>query len=183
MSDELLHHFSEDPSITHFIPHVPATNPAQKPAVWAIDAEHAPLYWFPRHCPRATAWPRTRNEHADFRRVLATAADRLHAIEANWLKAMQTVELFRYDFHIDDFDPWSEASGQWISSRTVEPVSVAPVGDLIEAHIDAEIELRLVTNLWAVADLMNDDRWDFSLVRMANAKTTQDGSVPADHTR
>ncbi len=40
-------HFSEDPSITRFVPHVPRTNPDHAPAVWAIDADHAPVYWFP----------------------------------------------------------------------------------------------------------------------------------------
>ena len=49
-------HFSEDPSITRFTPHVPATNPGQAPAVWAIDAAHAPVYWFPRDCPRGAVW-------------------------------------------------------------------------------------------------------------------------------
>jgi hypothetical protein len=41
----VLHHFSEDPSIERFIPHVPRTNPTHRAAVWAIDVDHAPLYW------------------------------------------------------------------------------------------------------------------------------------------
>ncbi|MCW2737452.1 DUF6886 family protein [Nocardioides sp.] len=43
---ELLH-FSEDPSIRHFAPHVAAT--AQQPAayVWTVDALNAPCYRFP----------------------------------------------------------------------------------------------------------------------------------------
>lgn len=165
----LLHHFSEDPSIARFEPHIPKTNPGQRPAVWAIDTDHAPLYWFPRDCPRATAWPRDPSENDDFRQVLNTAAHRLHVIEDRWLDAMKSVTLYRYDFDAVDFEPWPEASGQWVSHQTVEPVSVAPVGDLLEAHIDAEIELRLVPNLWPIAEIMNDSRWDFSLVRLANA--------------
>ena len=51
-----LYHFSEDPSIERFVPHVPVTNLQHAPAVWAIDAEHSPLYWFPRDCPRAAVW-------------------------------------------------------------------------------------------------------------------------------
>lgn len=38
-----LYHFSEDPSIERFVPHVPRTNPTHPPAVWAIDEVHAPL--------------------------------------------------------------------------------------------------------------------------------------------
>lgn len=83
---------------------------------------------------------------------------------------MQRVKLYRYDFNRAHFEPWPEASGHWVSQRTVEPASITPVGDLVEAHIDAEIELRLVPDLRLVAELMNDERWDFSLVRMSNAR-------------
>lgn len=52
---ELLH-FSEDPGITEFVPHVAATAQQSEPYVWAVDAAQAPSYWFPRQCPRAMAW-------------------------------------------------------------------------------------------------------------------------------
>src|SRR5690242_18830335 len=55
-SPDALFHYSEDPSITTFVPRVPRSNPRQRAAVWAIDGQHAPLYWFPRDCPRVTVW-------------------------------------------------------------------------------------------------------------------------------
>ena len=85
----MLYHFSEDPAIERFVPHVPPTNPTEAPAVWAIDAEHAPLYWFPRDCPRVTAWPRNDRERVAFRSAFTTIADRVHAIESAWLEAMR----------------------------------------------------------------------------------------------
>jgi len=166
---DLLHHFSEDPSIRLFKPHVPATNPTQRAAVWAIDANHAPLYWFPRECPRVTAWPHTIAQGRSFRTVLATTAKRLHAIEIGWLERMRTAKIYRYDFDPVAFSRWPEASGQWVSYRAVEPVAVSPAGDLLELHAKSGIELRLVPTLWPVVDLVNDDRWDFSIVRIANA--------------
>ena len=65
-------HFSEDPSIERFLPHVPVTNPTQQAAVCAIDETHAPLYWFPRDCPRGTVWARDEKEQAH----LSTSFDR-----------------------------------------------------------------------------------------------------------
>jgi hypothetical protein len=165
----VLFHFSEDPTIERFEPHVPRTNPDHPPAVWAIDADHAPLYWFPRDCPRVTAWPRDAREAADFRQAFATDAPRVHAIEAAWLDRMRTTEVHRYEFDAADFTRWALASGQWISDRAVEPLSVSPVGDLLDAHVRTGIELRVVPNLWRLHDLAVSDRWDFSLVRMANA--------------
>lgn len=164
-----LHHFSEDPTIELFEPHVPKSNPTQEPAVWAIDTDHAPLYWFPRDCPRATAWPRSAAERVVFSEQLATTAHRLHAIEFGWLERMRTTTLWRYDFEPLLFEPWPEASGQWISRVPVEPLALTKVGDLLEAHEAAGIELRLVSDLWSVVAAMTDDRWDFSHVRLANA--------------
>ena len=165
----IVHHFSEDPSIVRFEPHIPRSNPKQRPAVWAIDAAHAPLYWFPRDCPRVTAWPRNSGERVEFHRRLATSAHRLHAIEATWLDRMCTTQLYRYDFDGRDFTPWPEASGQWISHEAVEPVAVTAMSNLVGAHLEARIELRLVPDLWPLVELVKSGPWDFSCVRLVNA--------------
>src|ERR1700735_5836662 len=52
-----LWHFSEDPSLGLFWPQVPAGNPEGPRLVWAVDTRHAPMFWFPRDCPRGCIWP------------------------------------------------------------------------------------------------------------------------------
>lgn len=170
MSVAAVYHFSEDPRITVFRPHVPATNPAHAPAVWAIDAAHAPLYWFPRDCPRVTAWSRNDDERRRFERAFTTVASRVHAIESAWLAPMRTTRLYRYELPAAKFSPWTNASGQWIAEHDVEPSAVVPVGDLLDAHAAAGIDLRIVSSLWPIHDLAVSDDWDFSIVRMANAQ-------------
>lgn len=165
-----LFHFSHDPSIQRFTPHVPPSNPTQPPSVWAIDAPHAPLYWFPRDCPRVTAWPRDDAEQLAFREAFCTTATRVHALELTWLPALSTTVLFRYRFDATAFRPWPEASGQWISDQTIEPVAVERMGDLIRCHVDAGIELRAVPSLWPMRDIASSGPWDFSVVRFANAR-------------
>ncbi len=164
-----LFHFSEDPTIECFVPHVPPTNPTQAPAVWAIDAQHAPLYWFPRDCPRVTAWPRNQSEQAHFEAAFQTTAHRVHGIEHGWLNRMRTVQLFRYSFDAAPFQQWADASGQWISTESIVPRSVAPVGSLLDLHVQAAIELRICPSLWPLHDMAISDRWEFSIVRMRNA--------------
>ena len=39
-------HFSEDPGITRFVPHVAATAQQPEAYVWAVNAARAPDYWF-----------------------------------------------------------------------------------------------------------------------------------------
>jgi hypothetical protein len=170
MDPTVLHHFSEDPTIAKFVPHVPRTNPEHRRAVWAIDAEHAPLYWFPRDCPRVTIWPLRAADSALFRERFATTAPRLQAIELGWLERMRTTQLYRYDFESTDFYPWEEANGQWVSEREVVPLRVEPMGDLLAAHVTAGIELRLVPSLWPLHDIACEGEFDFSIVRMHNAK-------------
>ena len=165
----VLFHFSEDPSIERFVPHVPRTNLAHPPSVWAIDERHAPLYWFPRNCPRVTVWSGDRFERSGFRETFCTLADRVHGVELGWLPAIRAASLYRYHFGASPFRPWPDASGQWISESPVEPVAIEPVGDLLDAHVEAGIELRAVPSLWPLHDLARSDRWDFSIVRMRYA--------------
>ncbi len=118
--------------------------PPGRPAVWAIDDAHAPLYWFPRECPRVTAWPRVSAEVDGFQSAFRTAALRVHAVELGWIDRIRTTQLFRYSFDARQFDPWPKASGYWTSADSVVPIEVEPMGDLFDAHVHAAIELRAV---------------------------------------
>lgn len=93
----------------------------------------------------------------------------LHAIESAWLDRLRTTQLFRYDVAASDFAPWPDASGQWVSDHVVEPVGVAAMGNLVDAHTQARIELRLVPNLWLLVELVKAGPWDVSCVRLINA--------------
>ena len=106
--------------------------------MWAVDAERAPLYWFPRDCPRVTAWPRSDAEQVAFRDAFTTTARRVHAIELGWLPSMSTTVLYRYRFDAATFRPWQDAVGQWISDSPVEAIDVEPVGDLLDLHVAAQ---------------------------------------------
>jgi Family of unknown function (DUF6886) len=166
---DVLYHFSEDPSIAVFRPHVPATNPGHRPGVWAIDDEHAPLYWFPRNCPRVTAWPRDDAERTAFVAAWSTAARRVHAFEGRWLAQVRATTVYRYRLPVDSFERWPAASGQWFSTRDVAPIGVDAIADLVGEHAATGIELRVVPSLWPLHDLAVGGPWDFSVVRMRNA--------------
>ena len=84
---------------------------------------------------------------------------------------MRNAEIYRYEFDPASFTPWEDADGQWISNVDVVP----SFGDtrwvtLLEAHVDAGIELRIVPSLWPLHDLARSGEFDFSLVRMRNAQ-------------
>ena len=169
----MLWHFSEDPHIERFTPHVPATNPTQPPSVWAIDTRHAPLYWFPRDCPRVTVWADDEIQQANLGARLHTTASRVHATELAWLDRIRTTALYAYRLPDEPFRAWTEAHGQWVSTEPVTPLGVEPVGDLLARHAAAGIELRLVADLGPLRELVLASGLPFSMVRMGNARHTE----------
>jgi len=92
-----LWHFSEDPDLGRFQPHTPAANPGAPPLVWAVDTRHAPMFWFPRDCPRGCAWPVSATTPEDRERFFGqSGAGRLHVMESAWLGRMQSCRLYAY---------------------------------------------------------------------------------------
>ena len=164
-----LWHVSENPSIERFAPHVSATAELDEPLVWAIDTRHLPLYWFPRHCPRGTFWATAATDPYDAARLLA-GSSRVHAIEEAWLDRMRTTEVFAYRLPETGFEQHPEVGGYWISRRTVEPLGVAPLGDLVTLHEDAGIELRVLRNLWPLWNEVAASTLEFSGMRLRNAQ-------------
>ncbi len=162
-------HISEDPTIRRFIPQVPGSNPSHPPAVSAIDAEHAPLYWFPRSCPRTSVWAHTDADREALRELFGCEASRICATESRWLAAMRTTVLYRYTFDPADFQPSMEGAGQYVSLRAVEPVAVDPLDDLIGLHVEAGIELRFTPRLGALIDQILASGLPSSFVRLRHA--------------
>ena len=50
------------------------------------------------------------------------------------------------------------------------PLSITPLGDLLARHVEAQIELRIVRNLWPLIDAIVASGLDFSIIRKANAQ-------------
>lgn len=165
-------HFSEDPTIRRFVPHVAATAQQPQAYVWAVDYARAPDYWFPRQCPRAMAWVRDTTTEADRDRIIgAGCGDRVHAIEYRWLEAMQQVRLYAYRLPADRFRPFgSPVPNAHVAQHPVEPLGPAePVGDLLRLHAEAGIQLRVLDNLWPFWDNVTASSVDFSGIRLRNA--------------
>ena len=164
-----LWHVSEDASIERFAPHVSATAELDEPLVWAVDARHLPLYWFPRDCPRGTFWADAATEPGDAVRLLG-GSSRVHAIEGAWLDRMRTADVFAYRLRETAFDPHPQVGGYWVSRETVEALEVRPLGDLVALHDDAEIELRVLPNLWPLWNDVVASTLEYSGMRLRNAQ-------------
>ncbi len=165
-------HFSEDPDIDEFLPHIARTAAEPTAYVWAVDAAHAPSYWFPRQCPRAMAWVTSTTTKADRMRILGRYSRRVHMIEYAWLHRMQTIHLFAYRFDAAEFTPYGNDHDPhaFVAQQPVRPLGPAePVGDLLALHEQAGIELRLATDLWPWWEAVIATTVGFSGIRLRNA--------------
>ncbi|MBO0691690.1 MAG: hypothetical protein J2P58_02225 [Acidimicrobiaceae bacterium] len=164
-----LWHYSEDPSLERFVPHIPATNPQAPPAVWAVDTRHAPMFWFPRDCPRGCIWPVSTTTAIDRERFFGQSdAERIHVIEAAWLAPMRSCRLYAYRLPTDPFRP-HDVGGYWVTDEEVEAVERVSVDDLIGLHADSRIELRITPSIWPWWRRAVDSTVEFSGSRLHNA--------------
>ncbi|MFF3271871.1 DUF6886 family protein [Streptomyces chrestomyceticus] len=166
-------HFSEDPTIGTFVPHVAGTARQPEAYVWAVDGDRAPDYWFPRECPRAMAWCVPGTSAADRARVLGPGGgERVHVIEYDWLERLRTVELYAYRLPAAPFRPFGgPVPHAVVATRPVDPLGPPePVGDLLRLHRDAGIQLRVLDNLWGFWNDVITSTLGFSGIRLRNAK-------------
>jgi uncharacterized protein DUF6886 len=157
-----LWHVSEEPGLRTFAP--------RDGRVWAVDTRHLPLYWFPRDCPRATWWAVESTTDEDVERWLeGDRSRRVHAIEPRWLQPMRDANVYAYRMPEPPFAP-TEDERFYVSTTTVEALERVELGDLLQRHADARIELRIAPGLLALWDKVIDTTLDFSGIRLRNAQ-------------
>jgi hypothetical protein len=178
-------HFSEDPTITQFVPHVAATARQGTAYVWAVDAARAPSYWFPRQCPRVLAWSTPAADPSDVERIIGPGGgERVHAVDHRWLEPMRSVQLYAYRLPAEHFAPFAEpepaaTAGQrtepsaHVSTRSVRPLGPPErVGDLFALHAAAGIQLRVLPDLAGFWAAVAASTLGFSGIRLRNADIT-----------
>jgi hypothetical protein len=165
-----LWHFSEDPSLGVFKPR-PVTSAPRGPArVWAVDTRHAPMFWFPRDCPRGCAWPVSTTTAADRERLFGqSGAARVHVIEAGWLDRMRACQLYAYRLPAGPFSAHEQVGGYWVAEQPVEAAERVTVDDLVGRHAAAGIELRVTPSIWPFWRRVIASTAEFSGSRLRNA--------------
>ncbi len=159
-------HFSEDPAIEMFRPHVAKTSERPERYVWAVDEAHAPGFWFPRQCPRACYWlspDQSAPEGVDMHGV-----SRVHAVQSDWLGAMRACTLYAYSFAPDGFAMLQPEAGHWVAEQDIVPLGVEPVGDLFAKHADAQIPLLIYDDLRPLIAAIVGSGAQFSIYRQRN---------------
>jgi hypothetical protein len=150
---KFLYHFSENPSIERFVPHLAPTSSSDEALVWAIDADNSYLYYFPRDCPRVIFTKSSRTSAQDAKRFfLHTTAKTIAAIESHWLDRLRDTTIYRYTLPSDGFELRDGPAGYWVSTDEVLPRDVEPIPDLMNALVEEGVELRIMASLSDLLD-------------------------------
>jgi hypothetical protein len=158
-----LWHVSEYPGIARFEP--------RDDKVWAIATRLLPLYWFPRECPRATFWAESGSSDEDVARFLGgDRSQRVHVVSPEWIEQMRTARVVAYRMPEQTFAENEDRF--WISAAPVEPLELVDLGDLVERHGAAAIELRTEADLLGFWDEVVASSLGYSGIRLRNARIT-----------
>jgi hypothetical protein len=167
-----LWHFSEDPALNRLCPRARAASPEAPALVWAVDTRHAPMFWFPRDCPRGCIWPVPATTPEDRERFFGqSAAARIHVIEAGWLACMQECRLYAYRLPAGPFRP-HEVGGYWVADQAVDALDRLVIDDLAGRHARAGIELRITPSIWPFWQRVTNSTVEFSGSRLRNSSPT-----------
>ena len=165
-------HVSDDPAIAVFKPR-PSPSAFDKikgEVVFAISGQLLHNYLLPRDCPRVSfyAGPATRQEDAD--RFLGTATSPyVLAVEKAWLPRIMEATIYLYELPAAPFELLDECAGYYIAYSAVEPIAVRTIHPIMDELLAGDIELRLVSSLWPLADAVTKSSLQYSCIRMRNA--------------
>jgi hypothetical protein len=162
----MLFHVSEESGIERFEPR--ASQSADGPVVWAVDADHLRNYLLPRECPRVTYFSGTETTAADVERLLGSSPAVI-AVESAWLERLRLCHLYCYHLPPETFECTDECAGYFISRQPVVPTHVRVIDDLLAELLGRGIELRFLPNLWSLRDAVVSSTLRFSMIRMRNA--------------
>ena len=112
-SETGLYHFSEDPMIERFVPRVAPSSALKEALVWAVDADHAYLYFFPRDCPRVAFCAGPETSDADVERFFGLITeDRIRCGVFRSVAQLEAAILEYLDHHNADPKPfvWTKSA-------------------------------------------------------------------------
>lgn len=169
-----LFHVSEEPDIKVFEPRLPTRKDLKSNIglVWTIDEDRLPNFLTPRDCPRVAYYAGIRTTDSDKKRFFSSSGIS-HAIivENKWFHPMRNTTLYLYEFDIDDFVLQDGNAGYYVATTTQYPKAKYVLEDLFGELLKRNVEIRIVDNLWDIADDVKASTLNWSLCRMANAAT------------
>jgi len=166
-----LYHVSEEPNIDKFIPRIPYREDMDKSKglVWSLTETALPNWLTPRDCPRVGYRISEKSSQDDIDKFFSSSSRHCVTIEHGWHKKMTETTLYVYEFDATNFY-FDEIAQFYVSDQTEIPISVTKYDDLFEELFKRDIEVRILNNLWGLAEAVQKSSLKWSLCRMGYAR-------------
>ena len=166
-----LYHVSEESNIIQFSPRIPtrADLDQSKGLVWALTEKCLPNFLMPRDCPRITYHASKSTTQADITKFFSSSSRHCIAIEHAWYKRMTKTSLYLYEFDASTFYLQDPCAGFYVSEQTQEPLSIIKIDHLFDELFKRDVEVRILNQLWKLAEEVQNSILNWSLCRMRNA--------------
>jgi len=166
-----LFHVSEESNIEKFVPRIPYRKDMDKSKglVWALTEPPLPHWLTPRDCPRVGYRVTEESTQDDIDKFFSSSSRHCLAIEHGWHKRMSETTLYLYEFDTTNFY-FDDIAQFYVSDQTEKPISVTKYEDLFEELFNRNIEVRIINNLWALAEAVRKSTLHSSLCRMGYAR-------------
>lgn len=169
-----LFHISEESNIEIFYPRIPQRDDMDKSfgVIWAINERCLPNFLTPRNCPRVTYHIGKNTTNEDINKYFTSSlSTHTVIIEHKWFETMQNTTLYLYEFLADDFVLQDEIAGYYIAKNPQKPIGKYKIDNLFEALFKMNVEVRIVNNLWDIANEIKSTSLNWSLCRMNYAES------------
>jgi len=167
-----LYHVSEESNIAQFSPRIPTRDDMDKSKglVWAITEKCLPNFLTPRDCPRVTYHVSKDTTQADITKFFSSNSRHCVAIEHAWYERMIKTNLCLYEFDPSTFYLQDSQAGYYVSEQMQKPISLTKIDNLFAELFKRDVEVRILNNLWILAEEVKKSTLNWSLCRMANEK-------------
>lgn len=168
-----LFHVSEESDISEFSPRIPYRNDLDKSVglAWAVDEKRLPNFLTPRNCPRVTYHVGENTTKQDKLKFFSSSTQTYAVvIESKWLEVLRNTTLYVYEFDSGNFELQDNVAGYYVSQAVEKPINKFVFDDLLTELIKRNIEIRIVDNLWTIAEQVKTSTLNWSLCRMAFAQ-------------
>ena len=168
-----LYHVSEEPNIKIFEPRLPSRKDLNPDVglVWALCERTLPNFITPRNCPRVTYHIGEKTTPDDIKRCLPNGYSHAVIIETDWLERLSSTTLYLYHFDPSGFYLQDEVAGYYVSEKPQTPIGVTVVTDLEGELQKRNVALITVDNLWEISEEIKKTTFNWSICRMAYAKS------------
>lgn len=174
-----LFHVSEESNIELFVPRIPIREDMDKSKglVQALTEEHLAQFLTPRDCPRVTYRITEKATQNDIEKFFSSSSRYCIAIEHGWYEKMTSTILYVYEFNTANFY-FDDYAGFYVSDQTEKPISITKYDDLFGELFKRNVEIRIINNLWPLADAVKKSTLKFSICDMANARPRAQRTKP-----